>query len=95
VLPDFFAGADYAAQPSIATIANAMDVGAPSNFERLVWRYPDAAALRREFIAASMDDATIRATIQARYTDHREIFCPHTATAVHLLEQLRAQGNAG
>ena len=93
VLPDFFAGADYAARPSIATIANAMDVGAPSNFERLTWLYPDTAALRREFVSAAMDDDTIRATIRARYADHREIFCPHTATAVHLLEQLRAQGD--
>ena len=95
VLPDFFAGADYSAQPSVATVANAMDVGAPSNFERLTWLYPDAATLRHEFISASMDDDTIRATIRARYADYREIFCPHTATAVHLLEQLRAQGSEG
>ena len=46
VLPDFFAGGEYAPQPSIATLANAMDVGAPSNFERLQWLYPDATELR-------------------------------------------------
>jgi len=95
VLPDFFAGGDYAAQPSVATIANAMDVGAPSNFERLTWLYPDAAALRREFVSISVDDATIRATIRTRHTRYGEVFCPHTATAVHLLEQLRAQGVDG
>jgi threonine synthase len=95
VLPDFFAGGDYAAQPSVATIANAMDVGAPSNFERLTWLYPDAAALRREFVSTSVDDATIRATIRARHTRYGEVFCPHTATAVYLLEQLRAQGVDG
>jgi threonine synthase len=95
VLPDFFAGAEYAAQPSVATIANAMDVGAPSNFERLTWLYPDAAALRREFVSASIDDATIRATIRERHARYGETFCPHTATAVHLLEQLRAQGADG
>ena len=37
VLPDFFAGGDYTPGPSIATLANAMDVGAPSNFERLLY----------------------------------------------------------
>ncbi|MBN8884801.1 MAG: threonine synthase [Rudaea sp.] len=95
VLPDFFAGADYAAQPSVATIANAMDVGAPSNFERLTWLYPDAAALRREFASASIDDDTIRATIRARHRQYGEVFCPHTATAVHLLEGLRTQGVGG
>ncbi|MBS0583789.1 MAG: threonine synthase [Proteobacteria bacterium] len=94
VLPDFFAGADYAAQPSVATIANAMDVGAPSNFERLTWLYPDSAALRREFVAASIDDDTIRATIRERRARYAEVFCPHTATAVHLLEILRTTGAA-
>ncbi|RBJ81100.1 threonine synthase, partial [Xanthomonas oryzae pv. oryzae] len=52
VLPDYFAGDAYAPQPSVATLANAMDVGAPSNFERLRWLYNgDDAALREEFRA--------------------------------------------
>ena len=95
VLPDFFAGADYAAQPSVATIANAMDVGAPSNFERLSWLYTDAAALRREFTSISVDDETIRTTIRERHARYGEVFCPHTATAVRLLEQMRTQGVEG
>jgi threonine synthase len=37
VLPDFFATDRYAPRASIATLANAMDVGAPSNLERLLW----------------------------------------------------------
>ena len=95
VLPDFFAGAEYAPSPSVATLANAMDVGAPSNFERLRWLYPDATQLRREFAAQSVDDATIRATIRERHRRHGEVFCPHTATAIHLLERLRADGDSG
>jgi threonine synthase len=42
-----------------------------------------------------VDDATIRATIARRYQAHGEIFCPHTATAVHVLETLRAAGEGG
>ncbi|HSE13417.1 MAG TPA: threonine synthase [Rudaea sp.] len=95
VLPDFFAGADYAPQASVATLANAMDVGAPSNFERLRWLYPDARRLRREFRAFSVDDAQIRATISNRYARYGELFCPHTATAVHVLERLRDTGEDG
>jgi threonine synthase len=91
VLPDFFAGADYSAQASIATLANAMDVGAPSNFERLAWLYPDNARLRSAFTVASVDDEAIRATIKAGPSTHGEVFCPHTACAVHVLERLRAQ----
>lgn len=96
VLPDYFAGGDYAPLASVATLANAMDVGAPSNFERLRWLYRgDDAALRAAFASASIDDAAIRETIARRFHAHGEIFCPHTATAVKVLEGLRAAGEAG
>ena len=96
VLPDFFAGNGYTPAASVATLANAMDVGAPSNFERLRWLYAgDDAALRQAFTAASVDDASIREVIARRYRDHGEVHCPHTATAVKVLEDLRAQGVDG
>ena len=80
----------------MATLANAMDVGAPSNFERLRWLYAgDDAALRAAYTAVSVDDDTIRATIRQRWERHGEVFCPHTATAVHVLETLRAEGVDG
>jgi threonine synthase len=94
-LADFFAGGDFAPRASVATLANAMDVGDPSNFERLRWLHPDAAALRREFIVASIDDAAIAATLRARHARHGEVFCPHTAAAVCLLERLRRDGVDG
>src|ERR1700761_3629791 len=62
-LPDYFSGADYAAHSTIATLANAMDVGAPSNFERLRWTFP-----------------------------YDNVFCPHTATAMHVLDTLPDDG---
>ncbi|MCH6484433.1 threonine synthase [Pseudoxanthomonas sp. LH2527] len=96
VLPDFFAGGDYAPAASVATLANAMDVGAPSNFERLRWFYQgDDAALRAAFTATRVDDASIREVIARRFRDHGEVHCPHTATAVKVLENLRAQGERG
>ena len=96
VLPDYFAGSDYAPAPSVATIANAMDVGAPSNFERLRWFYRgDDVALRAAFSSASVSDAAIREVIQRRHAHFGEVFCPHTATAVHVLEGLRAAGVPG
>ncbi len=96
VLPDYFAGQAYAPAASVATLANAMDVGAPSNFERLRWLHAnDDAGLRAAFSATSVDDATIREVIARRYRDHGEVHCPHTATAVKVLEDLRAQGEGG
>lgn len=95
VLPQYFAGADYIPRASVATLANAMDVGAPSNFERLRWLYRDDDALRAAFTAVGVADASISATIARRHRDHGEVFCPHTATAVQVLEQLRADGADG
>jgi threonine synthase len=91
----FFAGDDYAPRASVATLANAMDVGAPSNFERLRWLYPDAAELRHAFTVDTVNDATIESTIRARYRSFGEILCPHTATAAHALERLRHEGTSG
>lgn len=93
-LPDYFAGADYAPREAIATIANAMDVGAPSNFERLRWTFPDEARLRRLLHVRSVDDAIIRHTIAVHAREHGEVFCPHTATAMHQLDRLREAGDA-
>jgi threonine synthase len=93
-LPDYFAGAPYAPRVAIATLANAMDVGAPSNFERLHWTYPDETGLREQLHAHSVDDATIRQTIASHAREHGDVFCPHTATAAHLLNRLRDQGDS-
>jgi threonine synthase len=93
-LHDFFAGRDYTPRPSIATLANAMDVGAPSNFERLRWLYPDSE-LRHQFLVDAVGDDAISATIRGRYANYGEIFCPHTATAVRTLENLRQEGVQG
>ncbi len=92
-LPDFFAGAGYAPRASVATLANAMDVGAPSNFERLRWLYPDDADLRRAVDAEAVDDDTIRATLRAN-AGRGLVVCPHTATALHVLERRRAAGDS-
>lgn len=92
-LPRYFNGAGYAAQPTRATLANAMDVGAPSNFERLRHWHADDAGLRASFVARSVDDATIRDTIRHAPTRHGIVPCPHTATGLKLLEDLRAAGD--
>lgn len=94
VLPRFFAGGDYVPQPSLATLANAMDVGAPSNFERLRHWHAGDDELRKAFVARSVDDATIRDTIRHAPQRHGIVPCPHTATGLKLLEDLRAAGDA-
>ncbi len=85
-LPDYFAGGTYASRPAVATLANAMDVGAPSNFERLRWTFPHDEDLRRQLSSHSVDDDAIRATVP-RHAAHGEVFCPHTATAMYRLDR--------
>ena len=96
-LAEFFEGAPYQGRPSVPTLANAMDVGDPSNFERLAWTYSDPAALRRRVRARSVTDEHISRTIQQGERRHGQVFCPHTAAGVWVLEQIRAAaaGRAG
>ncbi|MGZ6162485.1 MAG: threonine synthase [Myxococcaceae bacterium] len=94
-LSEFWASGVYRGRPSVATLANAMDVGDPSNFERLVWTFPDPPVLRSALRARAVSDADITRTIQEGERRHGEVFCPHTAAGVHVLEQLRADGATG
>ena len=95
VLPEFFAGGEYRPRPSLPTLANAMDVGAPSNFERLDWLFPDEAGLRGALRAESVADPAIEATVRAALAATGDVICPHTATAAQVLARLRARGETG
>ncbi|HEX5693995.1 MAG TPA: threonine synthase [Arenimonas sp.] len=95
VLAEFFAGGEYRPRPGIPTLANAMDVGSPNNFERLDWLFPDEPELRNALRAESVDDRTIEATVRASHARLGETICPHTATAVQVLQRLRARGETG
>ena len=93
-LEDFFSGQDYQGRPGIETLANAMDVGDPSNFERLAWFYRDRDLRRAGISAARIDDATIRARIRRVFAEKRMAICPHTACAIEVLDRRRRAGNA-
>lgn len=95
VLPRYFAGEDYSPAVSVKTVANAMDVGTPSNFERMRWLIPNEADLRGSIEAHAVSDDTILRTIRSRYERTDETLCPHTATAAFALEQLRERGVHG
>ncbi len=92
-LPDFFSGNDYRGRPGLQTLANAMDVGDPSNFERLAWIYRDRDPRDAAIRAESVDDAAIQARIQTEYRRHGQVICPHTACAMEVLRRLRNQGH--
>jgi len=92
-LPEYFAGADYRGRAGLRTLANAMDVGDPSNFERLAWFYRDTNPRDAGIHAESIEDDAIKSCIQREYERHGNIVCPHTACALELLSRLRADGH--
>jgi len=81
-VPDFMADGSWRPRASVATLASAMDVGDPSNMERLFALYPDAAALRRTLRAVSVDDAAIRESIRSEFRRGGVVACPHTAAGL-------------
>ncbi len=80
VVPEFLRTGQYNPRPSVRTPANAMDVGAPSNFERMMWLYDDdAEALRRDLKGFSCTDEDIYRTIGELYNGHGYFSDPHSA----------------
>ncbi len=87
-VPDFLSTGIWRPRPSIATLASAMDVGNPSNMERIRALYPTLDAIREQLSADSVDDATIRARIGEDFMHYGREWCPHTATAAEVYSRL-------
>lgn len=78
----------YAFSGSVSTPSNAMDVGAPSNFERLYEGFGDD--LRSRVAAVRVDDAATFERMRLTYERHGALVCPHTAVGLEALELHRA-----
>ena len=87
-VPDYLASGTWQPRSSVATLASAMDVGNPSNMERLQALYPDLDALRAAVRAQTVSDKEIRERIRRGYAQYGQIWCPHTATAAEVYERL-------
>lgn len=81
-IPDYLTEGVYRPRSSVQTLANAMDVGSPSNMERLFNLYPSFDEFKSKVDAYSVSDDEIRETIKAVYEKDGYICCPHTATAL-------------
>ena len=96
VVPQYLASGEYRPRASVKTVANAMDVGAPSNFERMRAMYGDNfEALRCDIAGAAFDDATVVAEIGRVYRRHGYLLDPHGAIAWLGLQQALPGGPAG
>ncbi len=77
-IPDWIATGEYKARPSIATYANAMDVGAPSNYERIAAMY-SLEQVRHLFASYWLDDEGIMASIKDCHSKTGYTIDPHGA----------------
>jgi threonine synthase len=75
---------------SVRTLSNAMDVGAPSNFERLTYFW-DEEELRRHIWGSSVTDAETRSRMRAVYEATGYIACPHTSVGLEAARRFREQ----
>ena len=91
---DFLASGDWQPRNSTATLASAMDVGNPSNMERLRQMHPALEAVRGAVHATTTTDAAIQHYIVAEKALHGEVFCPHTAVAADAWQQLSPEQRA-
>jgi threonine synthase len=87
---DYLRTGEWQPRASLATLASAMDVGNPSNMERLRWLFPGVERLRGQFSAYPVSDEEIRAAIRRDYRELGQTWCPHTATAAHVYRHLPA-----
>ncbi len=85
--PDFLADPSVSFKPSVRTVSNAMDVGAPSNFERLT-SLLTRDEMTRLIAAASVSDSDTRLSMERIYASSGYVSDPHTAVG---LEALRKQ----
>lgn len=86
----------YSPRPSVATIANAMDVGDPSNFARILDLYGGShEAIAAEISGATYTDEQIRETVRQVYDETGYLLDPHGACGYRALAERLLPGEVG
>jgi threonine synthase len=87
----YLQGAAFSPQKAIATISNAMDVGNPSNFIRILELFQQDNELIRALVSGyTISDADTKATMERVYRDYHYVLDPHGAVAMLALEKYLA-----
>ncbi len=90
VIPDYLTSGTYEPRPSVQTYSNAMDVGSPSNFERMQTLYEnDIEAMRSDITGIYIDDDATLATMKKIDSAYQYEICPHTAVGIQAAEEYR------
>jgi threonine synthase len=94
VVPKFMQSFHYQPQPSVATISNAMDVGDPSNFIRILSLFEsDPASLSKVFSSVSVSDEETKKAILEIENEFGYLMDPHGAVAYIALRDYQKTHN--
>ncbi len=92
VVPQFFETGLYEPKKAVATISNAMDVGNPSNFVRILQLYKQQMDDVKKIVSAtSVSDDDTKATLKKVYEQFNYLLDPHGAVGYHSLEKYLQQ----
>jgi threonine synthase len=81
VFTEYYNSTVFTPRASVKTLSNAMDVGNPSNFQRIQDLYKDIEAVRAFIQAYSYTDEETLTAIKEIYKRYNYVVCPHTAVA--------------
>lgn len=96
VFYEYLQTGQYNPRPSVQTLANAMDVGDPSNFARVLALYgQDIEAIRSDISGARFGDEEIAETIRRCYRETGYLLDPHGACGYGALEAGLKPGETG
>lgn len=96
VFYDYLQTGEYKPRPSVQTIANAMDVGDPSNFARIYDLYgKDHGAISADISGTTFSDEQIADTIREVYKTTGYVCDPHGACGYRALSEQLKQGDTG
>ena len=92
VIPKFIESGEMNLKPSVATLSNAMDVGNPSNFVRILEIFQqNFPALKEKVKAISVSDETTAKTMREVFEKYNYVLDPHGAVGFHALETYLAE----
>lgn len=93
VVPEYLQTGVYRPRASVRTVANAMDVGAPSNFERMMWLCNSQYdAMLAEMRGYSCTDQQIQDAVAEIYNEYGYVSDPHSAVGYLATKQFAADG---
>ena len=96
VVPQYLQSGNYHPKPSVATISNAMDVGNPSNFIRIIELFNQQFdSLKNKMSSISVSDDITATTIKEVYQKYDYILDPHGAVAYYALQQYLKSSPSG